>query len=92
MGRTARAGEGGGVMTLLCGAKEALMGKQITAAAIRSRGDPTWPFLEDIFGGSKFEVPDSSVRLFCQTLHNFENHFVLRWFSKKQPCSLHMSS
>lgn len=36
VGRTARAGEGGSVMTLLCGTKEATMGKQITAAAIRS--------------------------------------------------------
>ena len=36
VGRTARAGEGGSILTLLCGNKEAAMGKQIAAAAIRS--------------------------------------------------------
>ncbi|CAE7903878.1 unnamed protein product, partial [Symbiodinium microadriaticum] len=35
VGRTARADKGGSVLTLLCGPKEARMGKQITAAAIR---------------------------------------------------------
>lgn len=37
VGRTARAGAGGSVMTLLSGDKEAKMGKEITAAAIRSQ-------------------------------------------------------
>ena len=37
VGRTARANQGGSILTLLCGNKEATMGKQITAAAIRSQ-------------------------------------------------------